>query len=56
MGNGKEDKNVGRWTTFGFDNKENFPIDFAEIERFFIIQTKIVYLDPLLSSLLFPAF
>ena len=38
--NGREDKNGRRSTTFGLDNKKQFPIYFPKIELFFIFETK----------------
>ena len=52
--NGREDKNARRWTTFGFDNKINFPIYFLKLNFFSILKIKIVYLRPFLSFLTFP--
>ena len=33
-------KNGGKWTTFGFNNKENFSIYFSKIELFLNFKTK----------------
>ena len=41
MGHVRENKNGGRWTTFGVNNgKKNSPIYFAKISLLFILETK----------------
>ena len=56
LGNGREDENRRKRTTFVFDNKKMFSIDFAKIELFSIYWTKVVYLLPFLSSFSFIKF
>ena len=35
LGNVREDKNVCKWTTFGFNHEKKISVYFAKIEHFF---------------------